>query len=136
MIPRFKACASHSAFGEHVFIFSAKDNTGCWPIFVFAVLASFRFKMHFLGVELDPFRTLKVHFDSVFQRLCLPLRVWGEHVFSFSAKNRTGCWPVFVLAVLALFRFKMHLLGVELDPCRTLKVQRAAEPSRARSGVQ
>ena len=47
----------------------------------------FRFKMHFLGVELASFRTLKLQFESVFQRLRLPLHVWGEHVFIFSAKT-------------------------------------------------
>ena len=52
------------------------------------------FKMQFLGVELDPFMTLKVHFDHVFQCLCLPLRVWGEHVFIFSAESSAGCWPI------------------------------------------
>ena len=46
----------------------------------------FRFNMHLLGGEIDEFRTLEVHFDSVFQRWCLPLHVWGEHVFIFSAK--------------------------------------------------
>ena len=57
--------------------------------------------MHLLGVELDPFRTLKVHFDSVFQRLRLPLHAWGEHVFMFSAKTAQDArqflgWAVFV----------------------------------------
>ena len=81
MIPCFNACASHSALGVNMCSFSVLKTAQDAGQFVFAVLAPFSLiNIHLLGAELDTFRTLKVHFDSVFQGLVLPLRVWGTCV--------------------------------------------------------
>ena len=106
------------AWGEHVCIFSAKTAQDARQILFGWFWLPFRFKMHLLWFKLDPFMTLTVQFDSVFQGLCLPLRVWGEHMCNFSAKIAQDArqflggwfWPPFI--------FKMYLLGFKLDPFR------------------
>ena len=103
--------------------------------FVFAVLAPFSLiKIHLLGVELDTFRTLKVHFDSAFQGLCLPLRVWGT-CFHFQGWRQHRTLANFYFCGYGPFRFKMHFLGVELDPFRTQTVHFDSVFSHSEFGV-
>ena len=100
---------------------ACKNKTRLWPFCFGAVLASFRSQMHHLRIQLDPFRTLKVHGDSVNQGLYIPLRMWGENVFIFNEKQHRTLAFLFRDG-LGLFRSQMHPLGIKLDPFRILKI--------------
>ena len=67
LVPHSRVC------GESVSIFSAKTAQDARQFFGVALLVPFRSQMHLSGVKLDPFKTLKVHFDSALQSLWLSL---------------------------------------------------------------
>ena len=98
----FQGLCLHSAFGVNMCVISVLKQHRTLANFLSGGFGlPFRFKMHLFGVELDSFKTLKVHFDSVFQHSRLPLHAWGEHVFMFSAKTAQDArqflvWAVFV----------------------------------------
>ena len=100
---------------------ACKNTTGPWPFCFGAGVGPFRSQMHHLGIQLDPFRALKVHVDSVFQGLYLPLRMWGEHMCIFNAKTAQDAGHFF-RGGFGPFRFQMHLLGIKLDPFTTIEV--------------
>ena len=78
--------------------------------------------MHLFKVELDPFKTLTVHFVCLFQGLYLTL-AFAVSMCPFSVLKQHRTLANFLLLHFwPLFRSQMHLLGVERDPFRTLKV--------------
>ena len=76
----------------------------------------FGFQMHLLGVKLDSFRTL----ESSGAPMSSAVWFLGLQMYSKTAQDAR---QFFVRRFWGPFGFQMHLLGVKLDPFRTLKVQ-------------
>jgi hypothetical protein len=93
-----------------------KNSTGRSPIFGLAVLGPFWVPNDLSGVKLEPFGNVKVQWGTYVLRR---LDVVPSNVF----ENSTGRSPIFGSAVLEPLGFQMHLLGIKLDPFKTLKVQ-------------